>query len=66
VKTLLNTHSNPRASRCLHGARVLRRDRARPQGPGRGVLSIIGDVLGGVALFAVLFGTALLSLLVSG
>jgi hypothetical protein len=51
VKTLLNTHSNPRASRCLHGARVL---------------SIIGDVLGGVALFAVLFGTALLSLLVSG
>jgi hypothetical protein len=54
----LNTHSNPRASRRLYGARALRRDRARPQGPGRGVLSIIGDVLGGVALFVALFVVA--------
>ena len=62
MKAPLNAPSNPlsntRASRRLYGARALRRDRARPQGPGRGVLSIIGDVLGGVALFVLLFAIA--------
>ena len=58
MKAPLNMHLKPRARSLLHGARALRRDRARPQGPGRGVFSIIGDVLGGVALFVVLFGVA--------
>jgi hypothetical protein len=54
----LNTRLNTRASRRLYGARALRRDRARPQGPGRGVLSVIGDVRGVAALFVVLLGLA--------
>jgi hypothetical protein len=56
----LKTHSNTRASRRLSGARALRRDRARPRGPGRGVFSVICDVLGGVALFVALFGLVIL------
>lgn len=58
---LLMPRSNSRARRCLAGARLLRRDRARPRGPGRGALFFPGDVLGGVALFIVLFGVVLVS-----
>jgi len=60
MKRLLNTRLNTRASRRLYGARALRRDRVGPQSPGRGVFSVIGDVLGGLALFALLFGVAIL------
>lgn len=54
----LNTRFNTRASRRLNGARALRRDRARPHGPGRGVFSVTCDVLGVAALFVLLFGVA--------
>lgn len=58
MKHLLNSHLNTRVRACLYGARVLRRDRSRSACPGRGVFSVIGDVLGGVALFVTLFGLA--------
>ena len=60
MKRLLNTRLNTRARACLCAARALRRDRSRSACPGRGVFSAIGDVLGGLALFALLFGLAIL------
>lgn len=50
-----------RVRACLSRARVLRPDRALSACSGRGVFSVIGDVLGGIALFVVLFGVAILS-----
>jgi len=51
----LNTRLNTRVRACLCAARVLRRDRSRSACPGRGVFSVIGDVLGAAALFVLLF-----------
>ena len=53
-----NTRLNTRVRACLDGARVLRRDRPRSACPGRGVFVVIGDVLGALALFVMLFGIA--------
>ncbi|HAW49195.1 MAG TPA: hypothetical protein DCX34_18510 [Roseovarius sp.] len=58
MKRLLTSLSNTRVRACLYGARVLRRDRSRSACPGRGAFSVIGDVLGGLALFVLLFGLA--------
>ncbi|SEK33025.1 hypothetical protein SAMN05443999_101225 [Roseovarius azorensis] len=53
-----NTRLNTRVRACLYGARVLRRDRSRSACPGRGAFVVIGDVLGALALFAMLFVVA--------
>ena len=47
-----------RARACLYGARFLRPGRAQSACSGRGVFSVIGDVVGALALFAVLFAVA--------
>jgi len=54
-----NTPLNTRARACLYGARVLRRDRAQSACSGRGAFLFICDVLGGLALFVMLFGVAI-------
>ena len=59
LNSLSNTLSNTRARGRLYAARALRPGTS-PTSSRRGAFSIIGDVLGGVALFVLLFGLAIL------
>jgi hypothetical protein len=60
MSRLSRRFSNTRLRLPVRG-RVLRPGCARSVRSDRGAFSIIGDVLGGVALFAVLFGVAIWS-----